>query len=190
MKSPTWQTKAGQNPRGGLNAKRFPLGDIISFEVSNYLSLGGLNYDAAFMSGYRPPSQDVGWPYIWRVGSFGANSFGLHEMAGNLSEWCWDWYGVYVLGSQADPYGATYGTSRILRGGSWDADARYCRVANRNSDAPSNSSFSTGFRVIRRDVDSDSDGLFDWVETNTGIYIYQKQIRGQTPIIPIVMVTA
>jgi uncharacterized repeat protein (TIGR02543 family) len=157
--------------RGGLNAKRFPLGDIISFEVSNYLSLGGLNYDAAFMSGYRPPSQDVGWPYIWRVGSFGANSFGLHEMAGNLSEWCWDWYGVYVLGSQADPYGATYGTSRILRGGSWDADARYCRVANRNSDAPSNSSFSTGFRVIRRDVDSDSDGLFDWVETNTGIYI-------------------
>ena len=157
--------------RGGLNAKRFPLGDTISFEVSNYLSIGGLNYDAAFTSGYRPPSQDVEWPYIWRVGSFGANNYGLYEMAGNLSEWCWDWYGAYVMGSQADPYGVTYGASRVLRGGSWDADARFCRVANRNFDAPTNASFSIGFRVIRRNVDSDGDGLLDSLETNTGVWV-------------------
>lgn len=73
------------------------------------------------------------------------NAWGLHDMAGNVWEWCED---VYCPG-----YGAAAGTSgearRVLRGGSWDSNAGSCRCAARNCDNSRYSAGYVGFRVVR-----------------------------------------
>ncbi|MBR5084276.1 MAG: formylglycine-generating enzyme family protein, partial [Prevotella sp.] len=75
------------------------------------------------------------------------NELGLYDMSGNLWEWCGDWYGDYTIVSQVDPRGASDGSVRVLRGGSWDCDAEECRVSYRNYDAPDLREYSNGFRL-------------------------------------------
>jgi len=81
------------------------------------------------------------------VGSYPANAWGLHDMHGNVAEWCLDWYGDYPNGNVTDPTGAVKGSFRVLRGGSWDRDALYCRSACRCGYDPSVRDFSMGLRV-------------------------------------------
>jgi formylglycine-generating enzyme required for sulfatase activity len=83
------------------------------------------------------------------VGRKKANAWGLYDMHGNVREWCWDWYGIYPDSAQADPTGATSGSHRVIRGGSWDADARYLRSAYRSYATPSSRYFILGFRLVR-----------------------------------------
>jgi formylglycine-generating enzyme required for sulfatase activity len=71
------------------------------------------------------------------VGSYPANPWGLYDLLGNTSQWCWDWYGDYPEGEQRDPRGAGPGSGRrVYRGGSWFNYGEDLRSANRFHDAP------------------------------------------------------
>jgi formylglycine-generating enzyme len=84
------------------------------------------------------------------VGTKAANSLGIHDMSGNVWEWCWDRYGYYLSGSQNDPRGAGSGTDRVARGGGWSNSAAGTRSAYRFSYYPSNRNYYYGgFRLVR-----------------------------------------
>ncbi len=121
--------------RGGLEGAFFPWGDTISYEQANFC--------------LNPAYAEGSMPYTSPVGSFGPNGFGLYDIAGNVSEWCWDWYGAYSAGAQVDPVGPASGSVRVVRGGDWMHCAEECRVAHRSTSRdPSWADQWTGFRSV------------------------------------------
>ncbi len=76
------------------------------------------------------------------------NELWLYDMSGNVLEWCQDWYGDYADISQTNPIGPEDGSYRVLRGGSWDSNARCCRVSYRNNSIPDDRYPSVGLRLV------------------------------------------
>ena len=125
--------------RGGLVGKRYPWGDEISHDNANYSGTGGKDK----WSGYAP------------VGSFEANGYGLYDMAGNLREWCADWYDsdYYSKSPAKNPLGPDSQTRagyRVMRGGFYGEFAAYQRVAFRTAPEPDGDGRShyVGFRCV------------------------------------------
>jgi len=119
--------------REGLMGRKFPWGDNLNHEDANYQGTGGRDR----------------WTYTAPVGSFAPNGYGLHDMAGNVCEWCMDWYdlGYYAKSPRRNPMGPNLGTERVLRGGSWSYNTfTILRVASRGHLGPSNTGLSVGFR--------------------------------------------
>ena len=82
------------------------------------------------------------------VGTYPANVYGLHDMHGNVWEWCSDWYGTYPVTAQTNPTGAATGSYRVTRNGSWHRGAQYCRSAHREFNSPDYTIYFIGFRVV------------------------------------------
>jgi formylglycine-generating enzyme required for sulfatase activity len=142
------ETEWEKAARGGLVSKRFPLGNTIAESQANYYGdpanysydLGPAGYNPAFGDGIGVDTSPENY--------FPTNGYGLEDMAGNLAEWCWDWYGPYVSGVQTNPHGPTAGSYRVLRGGSWLISAFSCRTANRSYYYPALGGDGYGFRAV------------------------------------------
>ena len=126
--------------RGGLIGQRYPWGNTITRELANYQSPQSWER--------HPLSEGVN---TTPAGIFAPNGYGLYDMAGNVSQWCWDWHGTTFAGG-SDPRGPASGTVRVGRGGSWYYDAGGCRVAARDINGPTSTGNRTGFRVARSSV--------------------------------------
>jgi len=135
--------------RGGWNGQRFPAGDTISESQANYY--GDTNYFSYDLgpNGYNAIGTIGGTSTATSpVGSFAPNGYGLRDMAGNVFEWCWDWYGTPYAGG-TDARGPETGSYRVLRGGCWIDVAYFSRCAGRYFNYPSTDISGIGFRCAR-----------------------------------------
>lgn len=82
------------------------------------------------------------------AGAYPPNAWGLHDMHGNVKEWCMDWQGDYPADIIDDPTGPSTGVNRVIRGGSWFDKASGCRSACRSGRLPELRSNAVGFRVV------------------------------------------
>jgi len=110
-----------------------------------------LNGTQANCNGKYPYGTTTKGPYLKRtsaVGSYPANAWGLHDMHGNVWEWCSDWYGEYPIIRNENPQGPQIGVFRLLRGGSWNLYSEYCRASRRTLHFPIYRPLNVVFRVL------------------------------------------
>ncbi len=108
---------------------------------SNNYTYSGSN-DAGTVAWYLSNSGTTTHP----VATKAANELGLFDMSGNAGEWCWDWWGGTLSGT--DPTGPSTGSYRVIRGGTWSYDASDCTVSARSNNYPYGRYYHIGFRVL------------------------------------------
>ena len=168
-----WETVMGSNP-SRFKGPRRPVEQVSWYDCQDFIrklnELTGANFrlpteaEWEFAArggnssrGYKYSGSDalddVAWYYdnsgdkTHDVGTKSPNELGLYDMSGNVFEWCNDRYGSYSSSSQTNPKGASSGSRRVFRGGSWSNIAWYCRVSYRRSCAPGYRYFNIGLRL-------------------------------------------
>ncbi|HEY3022667.1 MAG TPA: formylglycine-generating enzyme family protein [Actinomycetota bacterium] len=133
--------------RGGLTQKRFAWGDDLAPGGTSMCNIwqGTFPIVNTLEDGYFGTAP---------VDAFPPNAFGLHNVAGNVWEWCADWFSATTHrdGVRQDPTGPAMGVARVIRGGSYLCHESYCnryRVAARSSNTPDSSTGNLGFRCAR-----------------------------------------
>lgn len=120
-------------------------GTTTEFSVGSSLLCSQANfaYSNHSNSNCVPPSQTS----TLAVGSFAPNAWGLHDMSGNVWEWCLDSFSTYPSSAVTDPF-TTGSSARLIRGGGWDELSSKCRSAFRYSNPSASASYYIGFRVV------------------------------------------
>ncbi len=134
--------------RAGTTSYRFweeMAPDASACEYANVLDLTAQN--DSITSPLMFPCED-GYVVSAPVGSFLPNAFGLHDMLGNVWEWCLDWYEDYTSDSQIDPVGEGDLLYHVRRGGSWADGSDYIHTATRIPSAVGFQRYNVGFRVV------------------------------------------
>lgn len=122
-------------------------GTTTPFHTGETISPDQANYDGNHT--YAGGKKGVFRESTVEAGSLPPNPWGLHEMHGNVWEWCADWYGEYPKAQTRDPTAPASGDRRVFRGGCWINFPAVCRSANRAKVAPVSWNFHLGFRVVR-----------------------------------------
>ncbi|MDR3343025.1 MAG: formylglycine-generating enzyme family protein [Treponema sp.] len=124
-------------------------GSTTPFSTGYDITTDQANYDGNYP--YNNSAKGIYREKTIAVRSFASNPWGLFDLHGNVWEWCWDWYGDYTRENQHTPPGASSGTFRVIRGGSWSSLAQDLRSANRGYDTPASRHYHhLGFRLARR----------------------------------------
>jgi formylglycine-generating enzyme required for sulfatase activity len=126
-----------------------PLSMQDPFHYGKSLSSPQANFDSNYP--YGGADKGIYKGRTEKVGSYPPNRLGLHDMHGNVWEWCLDWYDAnyYKTSPPKDPCNNQIGENRrVVRGGSWHGSGWYCRAALRIRFRPDGRSSDTGFRVV------------------------------------------
>ena len=169
-----WEAVMGSNPSYFKDNNQRPVENVSWYDCQEFIEklnrLTGKNFrlptEAEWEYAARGGSKSKGYKYsgsnnpdavAWYNKNSGskthpvatkqANELGLYDMSGNVWEWCKDWYGGYSSNSQNNPIGASTGSYRVLRGGSWGSYARSVRVSSRHNCAPVYRYFNFGLRL-------------------------------------------
>ncbi len=133
--------------RGGLVQRRYPWGDELTPQGVHHCNIwqGDFPVRNTLEDGYLGTAP---------VDAFPPNGFGLHNVAGNVWEWCSDWFHAarHRDAGRDNPTGPPTGQAKVMRGGSYLCHASYCnryRVAARSSNTPDSSTGNLGFRCAR-----------------------------------------
>jgi len=130
--------------RGGLEQRRLPWGDELTPQGEHRCNTWQGRFPVL-------NTMEDGFLGTAPVDAYPANGFGLHNVSGNVWEWCADWFGAgFSRRPQHDPRGPSSGSTKVIRGGSYLCHSSYCnryRVAARSSNTPDTSTGNTGFRV-------------------------------------------
>ena len=133
--------------RGGLVQRRFPWGDELT---------PGSQHRCNIWQGIFPVQNTAEDGYVGTAParSFKPNGYGLYNVAGNVWEWCHDWFSpdFHLTGPRLDPTGPAAGNRKVVRGGSYLCHHSYCnryRVGARTANTPDSSTGNTGFRCVR-----------------------------------------